>query len=218
MHLLIIRHGECLGQSDPAYYDDPDSDLSLHGTQQAHHVAQRLIAEHITHMVSSPLVRSLATASIIADAIGHPTIDVWPDLREGWNTQHRGWGRAVLQQRFPRAVLPLSMTDAGWEHGGDRSYAHFVARAEQVLRAIREHFGPDDRVVIVTHGGFANYLLHAILHIPATTPRWFELANGSISHVRLVPDPAKERPNWPLYPPVDAEVLRVNDAGHLSTS
>jgi len=173
------------------------------------------MVEPITHIVSSPLVRSLATASIIADALEHDTIDVWPDLREGWNTHHQGWGRAVLQQRFPRAVLPPSMTDTGWDHGGDHSYGHFVARAEQVLQTIRAHFSPADHVVIVTHGGFANYLLHALLHIPTTTPQWFELANGSISHIRLVPEPAKERPNWPLYPPVDTEVLSINDVHHL---
>ncbi len=216
MHLLIIRHGECLGQCDPSYYSDPDSPLSPRGEQQARRVAQRLRAEHVTHILSSPLVRSLETASIIAETIEIESINVWPELREGWGDRHRGSRRAELQRRFPRALLPLSITDEGWDHGGDTNYAMFVMRAERVLHEIKQQFGPDDRVAIITHGGFANYLLHAILHIAPTTPQWFELANCAISDIRLVPEPEKERPNWPLYPPVQAEVLRINDVAHLS--
>ena len=216
MHLLIIRHGECLGQCDPTYYTDPDSPLSRRGEQQAAQVAQQLRTEHVTHVLSSPLVRSLATASIIAETIAIEYIDVWTELREGWGDPHRGLGRAELQRRFPRAKLPLHMTDTGWEHGGDTSYDTFFARAGSVLHDIKQRFGPTDRVVLVTHGGFANYLLHALLQIMPTTPLWFELANGSLSCLRLVPEPEKERPNWPLYPPVEVEVLRINDVAHLS--
>lgn len=107
------------------------------------------------------------------------------------------------------------MTEDGWNHGGDIQYEMFFARAEQVLEQIKQQFGLDDHVGIVTHGGFANYLLHAILHIAPTTPQWFELANCSLSCVRVMPEPAKERPNWPLYPPVEAEVLNLNDVAHL---
>ncbi len=70
MHLLIIRHGQCLGQCDPTYSSDPDSPLSPHGEHQAHQLAQRLCGEQLTHILSSPLVRSLLTASIIADVMG----------------------------------------------------------------------------------------------------------------------------------------------------
>ena len=216
MHLLIIRHGECLGQCDPKYYSDPDSALSPLGEQQAHKVARRLVAEQVTHLLSSPLIRSLATASTIAETINIPTIDVWTELREGFSGDlYRSFGRAELQQRFPQAILPSSILDDGWNHGGEISYEIFFARAEQTLHLIEERFGPDDRVALVTHGGLANYLLHAILHISPTTPQWFELANCSISHIRLVPEPANERSNWPLYPPVAAEVLSINDVSHL---
>jgi 2,3-bisphosphoglycerate-dependent phosphoglycerate mutase len=215
MHLLVIRHGECLGQCDPSYYRDPDSPLSQRGRQQAQHVAERLRGERVTHILSSPLVRSLETASIIAETSGTATIDVWVELREGWSDPHRGFVRAELQRRFPRALLPHNITDQGWYHGGDNTYGVFFARAEHVLHEIKQQFGPDDHVVIVTHGGFANYLLHLILHIPPTMPQWFELANCAISEIRLVIEPEKERPNWPLYPPVQAEILRINDVAHI---
>ncbi|MBA3533627.1 MAG: histidine phosphatase family protein [Ardenticatenales bacterium] len=217
MHLFIVRHGECLGQCEPEHYNDPDSPLSSLGEWQAQRVAERLASENITHIVSSPLIRALTTASKRAEATTVRPIEVWHDVREGFSTTHQGLAREVLQERFPLATFPDVITADGWMHGGD-SYESFCGRCHTMLQAFREHFGPKDRVVLVTHGGFANYLLHAILRIDSSTPRWFELENCAISHVRFAPDPAKERPNWPLYPPVEAEILSVNDVSHLMGS
>lgn len=210
MHLFIIRHGECLGQCDPAYAADPDSPLSSRGEQQAQAVAHQLRTQRISHILSSPLRRSLATAHIVAEALDLDSVDVWLDMREGWNTPYRGARRAAMQKHFPRALLPPSITDAGWEHPGDTGYEHVLLRASTVLEQLKRAFAATDRIALVTHGGFANALLHVLLQIAPTTPHWFELANGSISHVRLVPEPKKERPNWPLYPPVHVEVLALN--------
>jgi broad specificity phosphatase PhoE len=58
-----------------------------------------------------------------------------------------------------------------------------------VLQPINSTFGYADLVALVTHGGLANALLHAIVKISPIAPQWFELANSSISHVRLVHDP-----------------------------
>jgi broad specificity phosphatase PhoE len=216
MELLIVRHSECLGQCDPSAGNDPDTPLSPLGEQQARQTARRLQSEAITHVLSSPLLRALATATTLADVLGVDVVDVWPELREGWNEPYQGRGRAELLQRFPAARLPASITDLGWRHDGDMTYAHFFRRAEQTLQRIKSCFGPQDRIVLVTHGGFANSLLHALLNIAATTPQWFKLANCSISHIRLVPEPEVERTNWPLYPPVAVEVFSINDIAHLT--
>src|SRR3954469_23138900 len=101
MHLFIIRHGECLGQCDPEYYADPDSPLSSRGEVQAHWVAQQLCKQHISAILSSPLLRSLATAHILADVLASVPLQVWMEMREAWDTPCDGVGRAHLQQRFP---------------------------------------------------------------------------------------------------------------------
>jgi len=216
--LLIVRHGECEGQVESSF-TTADSALTLLGERQAQATAERLAGEGITHIVSSPLIRCLSTATAIAAALpGVPAvlIEVWMDLREGYSGMHQGYGRTELQQRFPCALLPESLGDEGWIHGND-TYESLNARCERVLQQLREQFSPSDTVVMVTHGGFGNYLLHAILRISTARPIWFEMANCSISRVRFVADPVKERPNWPLYPPVQAEVLSLNDQAHLET-
>lgn len=215
MHLFLVRHGECLAQCDPAEGNNPDTALSYLGERQAQQAAVRLGAEAITNVLGSPLVRSLATASQIAEAAGIGAVEVWPELREGWQGTYQSHSQAELLLRFPLAVLPISMSEAGWSHASDDTYQALFARAAGVASRLRSSFGPADRIAIVSHGALSNYLLHALLDISPATPHWFEMANGSISHLRLVPDPQAERPNWPLYPPVTCEVLSLNDRAHL---
>src|SRR5713226_9640830 len=100
MHLFLIRHGECLGQIDPAADNHPDTPLSPRGEQQAAAVAARLQGLGISHIVSSPLLRALGTASCLAEVSGH-SIDVWPELREGWLGSNQSFPRRELIERFP---------------------------------------------------------------------------------------------------------------------
>ncbi len=128
---------------------------------------------------------------------------------------HRGYARAVLLRRFPRAILPPSIAADGWDHGGD-TYESFFARCQDVLRLLSARFGAESRVVIVAHGGCLNYLLHALLGIPPPAPTWFQMEHCAISAIRLVPEPERRR-GWPLYPAVGVEVLSLNDVSHLPT-
>jgi broad specificity phosphatase PhoE len=214
MDLTIIRHGECLAQCDDEARIDPDSALSPLGQQQARLAGQRLAAMKVTHIISSPLLRALETAHIIAEEIAITQIDVWMAVREGYSSTHRGFPRSVLAARFSRAIWPDEITEEGWGHGDD-TYQHFFARADETAKRFIAHFGQGDHVVLVTHGGFANYLLHALLHIPLDTPTWFELANGSLTRVRLPPAPGPDEPVWPLYPPARVEIHSINEAAHL---
>jgi broad specificity phosphatase PhoE len=220
MNLYLVRHGECHSESAPGVFT-PDGGLSAVGERQACMVAERLAALNITHVLSSPLLRALATASAIAEAAGALPVEVWTGLREGYGDMpgiavpiHRCPGRSELLRRFPRVVLPADITEDGWEHGGDNSYPAFSARCATVARLLTSRFVPDDRVVVVGHGGCLNYVLHALLGIPAAAPVWFQMELGAISTLRLVPE-RERRQGWPLYPPVGVELLNLNDRSHL---
>jgi broad specificity phosphatase PhoE len=67
MQLVLLRHGECLGQCDPALGHEPDTPLSERGRQQVRCAAQALERAQITQILSSPLLRSLETAHLIAE-------------------------------------------------------------------------------------------------------------------------------------------------------
>lgn len=192
------------------------------GERQARRAAARLAAAGLTHVLSSPLLRALATAGAIAQAAGDLPIDVWTDLREGYGDMpgvavplHRGPARSELHRRFPRALLPPEITEDGWMHGGDNAYPAFFARCATVAQRLQAEFAADDRVVVVGHGGCLNYVLHALLGIPAEAPVWAQLDQGAITTLRLVPE-WERRQDWPLYPAVRMELLSLNDRSHLS--
>ena len=209
MHLLLVRYG----QSEPSTMT-PDWGLSAQGEREARRIGGLLAGVGIAHILSSPLLRALATAQIIAEEIDHRPVEVWLDLREGFDHDYQGSSRADLVSRFPRATFPADMPDAGWTYAGDTPEL-FFARCARMLDMLRTRFRADEHVAVVTHGGFANYLLHAILHIPPRAPVWFEMANGAMTTVRFVPE--QERRAWPLYPAIEAEILTMNDIAHLSS-
>lgn len=214
MHLIIVRHGESLGQiASKGAWPGPDSALSPLGEEQARKTAECLAECGVSHMLSSPMIRALSTTSIMAETIGCDTFEVWTELRELWERTYRGFSRVELHNRFPRAVLSADITADGWEHGDD-TYEAMFDRCYMVLQMLRMRFTDSSTVVMVTHGGFSNYLLHALLNIPGTMPTWFKTANCAITRVQFIPE--AERPCFlPWYPAVPVEVLGINDMRHL---
>jgi broad specificity phosphatase PhoE len=216
MWLTLVRHGECLAQADQAHWADPDSPLSPRGVEQSKAVAAYVAGASVTRLLSSPLLRALETADLIGRAAGLAAFEVWPELREGFSGSYAGLARETLQARFPRAALDPRIATEGWRHG-DASYEALWLRCADAVARLGQ-FSHEDHVVLVSHGGCLNYLLHILLGIDRRAPRWFELDNGSLTRVRLVPDPPAERPNWPLYPPVPVELIQLNAVAHLETS
>jgi broad specificity phosphatase PhoE len=214
MKLILVRHGECRGQTDPDFYADPDSPLTPLGEKQAQLTGQRLQRRRITHIVSSPLQRAIATASIISESVAHLPIQVWPELSELNNSVYHGLPPEDILRQFPLAVLPDEVAPADWIYG-NLTYDAVFERCQNVYLTLKRRFQSEDCVLMVTHGGFTNYFLHVILNIKASQPAWFEIGNCALNIVRFIADPVKERPNWPLYPPVQVVLLSLNDTSHL---
>jgi broad specificity phosphatase PhoE len=50
------------------------------------------------------------------------------------------------------------------------------------------HAGDEERIAIVSHGGFYNDLLHTILKLPRRNGLWFSLYNTAITRIDFHPD------------------------------
>src|SRR6185437_4097201 len=207
MDLNIVRHGQSTGNITTD--DVPDGELTPLGRRQAQEVAIRLANEGITHVFASPLIRALATASAIAEAVGVERVEVWPELQEHRTTIHRGFGRHELLHDYPRAFFPAGVEANGWDHGGE-TYESAFERAESAIARLRDRFSPSDRVVVATHGAFANYLLRAILRMPPAASVWFTMNNCGISRVRFAKPPLRTGFDL-LFDHADAEIIRVNE-------
>ncbi len=218
MQLYYIRHGQSANnllwertRSSDGRNDDPE--LTDLGRQQAEHVARFLsqpIEEDpsagrdvyemtgggLTHLYTSLMVRSVATAVAIAGAVGLPLVG-WADLHEEGgiyqtNEQRERIGRpgktrAYFLENYPSLVLPEEVTDAGWWNRPYEVEAERTARGQRVWQElIARHGNTHDRVGLVSHGGFYNRFMEAVLNFSLRRPEggaWLHMRNTAVSRL-----------------------------------
>ncbi|TYB57169.1 histidine phosphatase family protein [Nonomuraea sp. PA05] len=202
--ILLVRHGE----SEPARPDRPfplvdgqgDPGLAPEGHEQAERVGLRLSAERIDAIYVSSLRRTSQTAAPLAARLGlTPVVD--PKLRE----VHLGEWEGGLFRRMVAEGHPIARRMSAEERwdvipGAEPAQA-FAERVRKALgRLAAAH--PDQRVVVVTHGGVIAEALAA-----ATGSRPFAFLgadNASVSHLVLT------EVRWVLR--------RFNDTAHLDAA
>ncbi len=154
----------------------------------------------ITHLYTSLMIRAVATASIVARELNVAPI-AWEELHEGGGIYldapqtgdkvgQPGKNRAYFAAHYPELILPDSLDAAGWWNRPFEEYAQMFPRAERVLKnLLARHGRTEDRVAIVSHGGFYNVLLRTIFKI-GREDVWFEKHNAAITRIDFTPEEA----------------------------
>jgi len=181
--ILLVRHGE----SAPAHPDRPfslrdghgDPELDPVGVQQAELLADRLQHETIHAIYVTTLQRTHQTAAPLAARLGLTPI-VEPDLREVFlGDWEEGEFRRRAAARDP--IFEQIFVQERWDViPGAEPHDDFDARTWAGFRRIVAAH-PDERVVVVSHGGAIGQLLHRV-----TGSRRFAFAgadNASVSEV-----------------------------------
>jgi broad specificity phosphatase PhoE len=133
--LLLARHGETDWNAEGRLQGHTDRPLNDFGRRQAKELADRLAGEGADAIYTSDLVRAKETAEIVGERLGL-TVVVDPDLREkDWGT----WEGLTGDER-----VHVELVGESTEDHRDRVMA-------AIRRIIERH--PDQRVVVVTHGG-----------------------------------------------------------------
>ncbi|UCG25122.1 MAG: histidine phosphatase family protein [Chloroflexota bacterium] len=189
--------------------------LTETGHQQAQHLAELLarvqpeaqadpwdMADQrgfaITHLYTSLMQRAVLTATPVARAMDLPLV-AWPDLHEaggvfengpeeGQRIGLPGPNRHFFETHYPHLVLPDSLGTEGWWNRPYESRAEVRQRARRVAVRLFEAHEGDDRVAIVTHGAFGNYLLSHLLDRvappddqPSPKYPWLMMSNTGIT-------------------------------------
>lgn len=191
MELTIIRHAQSTNNAlDNRRDRDCDPPLTELGRRQAEIVARHLAAGMrlppweddyldpsgygITRLYCSPMWRALQTAEYIEQALGLVP-EVWIDLHElggiyldhgeaGGIVGYPGKTRTEILGEFPNYSLPTDITEHGWWDQGREERPAFYGRAIKVAGELRRWADSDERIALVTHGGFINGLLQALFN------------------------------------------------------
>jgi 2,3-bisphosphoglycerate-dependent phosphoglycerate mutase len=162
------------------------------------HDPQNVAGFGVTHIYCSLMVRAIATGAILAEALNLPLVG-WEDIHEiggvvaydgeiGEAVGLPGRDRAYFETHYPTLVLPAAVGPDGWWNRSFEEHEERVLRAQRVLRdLVEQHGDTDDRIALISHGGFYNYLLAAIIGCPRTKERrkerWFILDNAAITRI-----------------------------------
>lgn len=154
----------------------------------------------ITRLYTSAMRRALQTSHRISLALGLRA-EVWVDLHEhgGMWLDHGapagivgypGLSRSEIMSCFPRSVLPPQVSESGWYDPaqGFESLELASARAERVAARLHEWAALDDRIAVITHGGFSSLLLQVLFGTQPAGAVFFHHDNTGITRLRLRAD------------------------------
>lgn len=216
----------------------PDPALTEVGHRQAERLAAHLTVEdgkeahngydphnrrgfHLTHLYTSLMIRAVDTGRYVAQAADLPLV-AWEEIHE-WGgifdhdhetdekTGLPGPNRAYFATHYPELQLPPELGEDGWWNRPFEKSEQRVPRTQKFLSdLLARHGDTDDRVAIVTHGGFTFTLLQVLVGFPHLNealemPRrvWFLKNNTAISRLNFSEE--------------NVDIVYMNHVNHLPT-
>ena len=210
--IWIVRHGARLDFEDPGWsaaaprpHDPP---LSPQGLREAEQISQRLSAESVSHIFSSPFLRTLQTADALARELLLP-IKVEKGLAEWLNREWFPAPPEILSteeslSRFPR--IERDYRSRGSAVYGETGHQALKRSGETALRLTSDF--PED-CVLVAHGASVLGATVGLLGIPPSEAGGVlgDLPYGCL--VKLVQRDLR----WQLVLPCDTSHLGQSGSG-----
>lgn len=198
LRLILIRHGEALGNPEGRMLGHQDVPLSDRGTAQAIALGQYLGPKcSATYIYTSPLTRCQQTAQGLAAQLpALPEIRIAPALIELDQGIFTGLTWAEAKNQYPNLCHRLETQLALENIPGAEPLEEGVRRAQQVWQQIFRIHDHQDCLWVVSHGGMLQCLIATLLgcdrlwgiSIPAAA--WFDFSvavdrdqfHGTIHH------------------------------------
>jgi 2,3-bisphosphoglycerate-dependent phosphoglycerate mutase len=191
---LYDRTGKSVGRSD-------DPELTALGAEQARILADYLAADggscdggRFTHLYCSLMVRAVATATEVSRSCNLPLV-AWPEVHErmgifledertGELIGQPGKSRSYFEKHYPELQLPDSLNEHGWWSRPAETEPQWKQRTRDFLAELRRRHGNgEDRVAVVTHGGFYHEVLLALSGGSDSEGVWFTLHNTGMTRI-----------------------------------
>jgi probable phosphoglycerate mutase len=198
--LLLLRHGQTELSVQRRYSGRGNPELTDIGRGQAEDAARYLAQKRgIAAVVSSPLARAHATATMAANALGL-TVEVDDDLIETDFGEWEGLTFPEASQRHPE-LHGRWLRDTSLSAPGGESFDEVQHRVQRARDRIVAHHGPGT-VLVVSHVTPIKTLLRLALGAGPTILHRLHLDLASLSIAEFYPDDG-------------ASVRLVNDTSYL---
>lgn len=162
MRLFLIRHGQTTGDIEERYGGIYNDHLTDPGREQSKAVSQQLRGQDIHCVYSSPLIRAMETAGIIAGILSVPHY-VLSDFRE-----HNRYGiLSGLTKAEASAIYPDQVPHLATHDGLVTGAEPIEEFRERVVRAF-DRLCMDEEgqtIALVTHGGVFRLFFREILEL-----------------------------------------------------
>jgi broad specificity phosphatase PhoE len=182
--LLLARHAAVGPEAAGRYLGRTDLPLGPAADAQIRDLAARLAPFRPARCLASPLRRAADTAARLAPPLGL-TVETDRDLRE---IDFGRWDGRTFDQIVasdPELVARWDAADPAFAFPEGEAMGTFlgrVARAAERLAAL-----PEDRVLVVTHGGVVRGLLCRLLGLSIERYLAFRIDPASLAVVELAP-------------------------------
>lgn len=156
MELYIVRHGETGYNKMGLLQGRTDIPLNQNGISQAEILKQKFENIPFDIVISSPLVRAIKTASIIAP---HKPIYIDPRLEERGLGEYEGkpskiYDKELYHQYYKNCTLKSV-----------EGICELIERIHKFILELKQTY-QDKTILLVTHGGWINGLLYCFEPIP----------------------------------------------------
>jgi probable phosphoglycerate mutase len=158
--VFLVRHGETTWNRDGLIQGWAPSRLTSRGHEEARALATHLASTaDVDRVVASDLLRTQETTEHVAGALGvTPTFDAaWRERDFGFL---QGLTDAEVCEQFPQYTLSVvGHAAAGERPRGGESFLDLRERVLTAWQALFDGLGPNETVVVVTHGGPIRFVL-----------------------------------------------------------
>lgn len=163
--IYMVRHGATELSTEDRFAGALNVELSSEGKFQAAQLAERLANEQIVAVYSSPLARTMQTASILAER-HHLASTQRDELREIHHGHWEGMRRADVEAQFPDEYASWEEDPFTFAPQGGEAGVNVIARALPVVREIVvKHQGQN--VLLVSHKATLRLIISSLLGFDA---------------------------------------------------
>ena len=176
--IILIRHGETDWNSQQRMQGHSNSDLSEVGRGQIQALGELMKNVSFDHIYSSDSLRARQTAEAITQYSGH-TLQFDQRIREKNLGVFEGLTSTEAKERHPEVYRLFKTAGANYVIDEGESTQQLLERALEFIEEIRLRH-PQERVVMVTHGGVVRVLMKHALGLSIDAPTRFIIKNTGI--------------------------------------